>query len=108
MKFQRYPSAHVEVYALNFTGVQFSDSKGDRTAIRLTSPLCPAAMVEYIMTRHPGQVDDLYGRVQVGCIHGPMNSPNGICEHDKELADLLEVGSREAVRFAEPLERDYD
>ena len=105
MKFQRYPGARVGTYGLRYTGVQFSDSKGDHW-IRLTSPLCPAAMVEYVLTRHPGQVDDLYGRVRSD-VFMTDEFANWICEHDKELADLLDVGSREAVRFSEPRERAW-
>ena len=105
MKFQRYPGAHVEVYALNFTGVQFSDSKGNQW-IRLTSLLCPATMVEYVLTRHPGQVDDLYGRVRSD-VFMTDEFAEWVCEHDKQLADLLDVGRREAVRFEEPRERAW-
>ena len=105
MKFTRRDGALVSEYELRYTGVQFVDSWGDQ-CIRLSSPQCPAALVEYIVSKYPDSVDTLYGSVRSE-MFTDKEFADWICERDKRLAHLFGVGIREAVRFAEPRERAW-
>ena len=105
MKCTRIADTKVGTHELGFTGVQYPDSRGEHW-IRLSSPRCPAGLVEYVMTHCPEKVDEVYGRVQSSVF---MNEEfaEWVCDRDKRLADLLGVAWREAVRFADPLERAW-
>ena len=104
-KVTRHVGVQVSTRELEYTGVQFSDSKGCHW-IRLSSPRCPAALVEYVMTHCPKEVDDLYGRVTSEVFTGDEFA-EWVCGRDQRLADILGVGYREAVMLAEPLEWAY-
>ena len=104
-RFTRHPDALVSECDLQYTGVQFVDSWGDYR-IRLTSHRCPAALVEYIVSKFPDSLDALYGSVRSEMFMDEEFA-EWVCERDKRLADLLGVGCRVAVRFAEPLERAW-
>ena len=105
VKCTRSVGSKVGTHELGFTGVQYPDSKGDHW-VRLSSPRCPAALVEYVMTHCPEEVDDLYGRVKSD-VFMTDEFAEWVCDRDKRLADLLGVGYMEAVRFPDPLERAW-
>ena len=90
--------ALVSGHALSLTGLQFSDARGYYW-IRLSSPHCPAAMVEYVITRCPETIDEN------SCVRSRVfmsrEFAEWVCGRDKELADLLGVGVRQAVRLAD-------
>ena len=89
--------ALVSEYELDLTGLQFSDARGDYW-IRLSSPHCPAALIEYVMTRRPETIDENYSCVR-SRVFMSREFAEWVCDHDEELADLLGVGVRQAVRL---------
>ena len=95
------PGALVSEYALSLTGLQFSDYLSDDW-MRLSSPHCPAALIEYVMTRCPETIDE-NSCVRSG-VFMSREFARWVCDRDEELADLLGVGVRQAVRLADEAE----
>ena len=105
MKCKRNVGSKVGTHELGYTGVQYPGAN-DEHWIRISSPRCPSALVEYVMTHCPEEVDDLYGRVKSE-VFMTDKFADWVCDRDKRLADLLGVGWLEAVRFADPIERAW-
>ena len=99
IEFTRRVGARVGTRELWYTGVQYKDM-WDNHWIRLSSPKCPAALVEYMMSERPEDVDGFYGRV-LSAMFMDEEFSEWVCDRDEELADLLGVGVRQAIRIAD-------
>ena len=84
------------------TDVQYSDRNG-LAWIKITHPKCPAGLIEYATTKYPQCIDDTRGLVSSDLfMTGEFAS--WVCRRDQDLACMLGLGVRQAVRLADEAE----
>ena len=82
--------------------VQYSDNVWNWW-VRITDSDCPAAMAEYVVTMDPGCIDRVRGRVRSD-VFMDEEFASWVCRRDQDLAILLGLGVRQAIRLADEAE----
>ena len=99
VNFSRADGVVQTYYDVGRTGVQYRDTRCN-SWVRITDSDCPAAMAQYVITRHPECIDRVGGRVRSDVFMGEEFA-EWVCRNDQDLAVLLGLGARRAVRLAD-------
>ena len=102
VNFSRADGVVQTYYDVGRTGVQYRDTRCN-SWVRITDSDCPAAMAEYAVTRHPECIDRVGGRVRSE-VFMDEEFAEWVCRRDQNLASLLGLGVRQAVRLADEAE----
>ena len=99
VKFSRSVRMGQAHHHLERTDVQYRDKMGNWN-IHVMHPNCPAGLIEYVTTKYPQCIDERMGRVRSE-IFMSEEFAKWVCRRDQDLAVLLGLGVRRAIRIAD-------